>query len=359
MSNLFRTPFFNWHLDAGARMGPFAGWDMPIQYKGILDEHEHTRSVASAFDTSHMGEFDLSGPTAAADLDRLLTQHVHKLKLGQCNYGFLCNEQGGVIDDLTCYRRAEDHFTLIVNAGTLAGDASHIQRHISATTTFEDLSPQRAKFDIQGPRSKELIEKALHASLPDLKYFRFVDCELAGIPLTLSRTGYTGEWGYEFYLAADRALELWQGLMAPGDILPAGLGARDTLRLEMAYPLYGSELNAETSPVAATGGKFIAMDKDFIGKAAMDADPVRRLVGLQLESKRAARAHDRIFVGDREVGDITSGSLAPSLGVAVAFAYVDKDAGPDLEIDVRGKRLSARQIDLPFYKEGSARRKLA
>jgi len=360
MSELLSTPLTRWHETAGARMAPFAGYNMPIQYTGILDEHHHTRTRASAFDTCHMGEFELRGPDVAADLERLLTQRIATLKTGRCRYGFLCNEAGGVIDDLTSYKRADNHYFLVVNAGTRAADAAHIQKHLSPGTEFTDLSPNRAKIDIQGPDARKLVEAALNQELPTLPYFGFADAELAGIPMTVSRTGYTGEWGYEFYLPDDAAEGFWQTLLDPGDIRPAGLGARDTLRLEMGYALYGHELNEGLTPVAATGGAFIDLDKDFIGKDAMDKQPARRLAGLQLASKRAARAHDPVVCDGTVVGEVTSGSVAPSLGVAVAMAYVDDDAlkgDAELAIEVRGKALPCSVVELPFYKDGTARRK--
>jgi len=358
MSELLHTPLTAWHEAAGARMAPFAGYNMPIQYTGILDEHAHTRTHASAFDTGHMGEFDLRGPNAAADLEGLLTQRIATLKTGRCRYGFLCNEAGGVIDDLTSYKRADDHYFLVVNAGTREADAAHITAHLSADTVFTDLSPNRAKIDIQGPDARALVESALGQDLPDLPYFGFVDAELGGVPMTVSRTGYTGEWGYEFYLPDAAAEDFWNTLLAPGDIRPAGLGSRDTLRLEMGYALYGHELDPSRSPVAATGGAFVDLDKDFIGKDAMDRQPARRLVGLQLASKRAARAHDPVVCNGEVVGEVTSGSVAPSLGVAVAMAYIDADKlDAELAIEVRGKPLACTRVDLPFYKDGTARRK--
>ncbi|MFT5497203.1 MAG: aminomethyltransferase [Kiritimatiellia bacterium] len=359
---LLKTPLHDVHLAAGARMGPFGGWDMPIQYAGILHEHHHTRTHASIFDTCHMGEFDLQGPTAQADLENLLTMNVATIREGQCRYGFMLNDEGGVIDDLTCYRRSADHFFLVVNAGTRGGDAAWIQAHLSPDTQFRDLSPHRTKIDVQGPEAREAVE-ATFGPLPDLGYFRFVDIELGGIPMTLSRTGYTGEWGYEFYFDADPAIQVWNLLVDGGLIQPAGLGARDTLRLEMGYSLYGSELNAQLTPAAATGGGFIHMKKDFIGKAAVAQElehPTRRLAGLLLDSKRAARAHDLVVMNGKTVGEVTSGSVAPSLDRAVALAYVDADLAAldtELAISVRGKELKAVVTPLPFYENGTARKK--
>jgi aminomethyltransferase len=273
-------------------------------------------------------------------------------------------DDGGVLDDLTCYRFSGDHYLLVVNAGTLPGDAEWVRGHVSAGTTFTDLSPKTAKLDLQGPRSREAIEEALGTKLPDLKYFRFTEVELAGTPCLLSRTGYTGEWGYELYFPAEEAGRFWDLLVAHDTVKPAGLGARDTLRLEMGYPLYGHELSVERTPVAAARGQFINMEKDFVGKDAVARDleqgVPRYLVGLQLETKRAARAHDSVLSEGQIVGEVTSGSVAPSLGVAVAMAYVDAalcEPGQRLEIDVRGKALPAEVVELPFYRDGTARKK--
>lgn len=358
-----RTPLYEAHVALRARMAAFGGWDMPIQYEGILAEHEHTRRRASVFDTCHMGEFDLKGPTAQADLERLVTQSVAGIRQGQCRYGYLLRDDGGVLDDLTCYRRGEDHFWLVVNAGTLEEDAEWIRSHLSPGTVFSDLSDATAKLDVQGPASREAMESVFSQRLPDLKYFSFTDLVLAGTPCTLSRSGYTGEWGYEIYLPAAEARRFWQLLLRGGIVKPAGLGARDTLRLEVGYPLYGHELSADRTPVAASRGHYVETKKDFIGKPAVMRDiekgVPRLLTGLRLETRRAARAHDRVMQGDRVVGDVTSGSVAPSLGVAVAMAYVDRElcvSGRRIEIDVRGTRLPATVEDLPFYKDGTARK---
>lgn len=357
-----KTPLFETHVRLGAKMVPFAGWDMPVQYAGILAEHEATRTACAVFDTSHMGEFEVRGRSAKADLERLLTLPVSKLQDGQCRYGFLLREDGGVLDDLTCYRWADDHYWVIVNAGTLATDREWIRGHLSPDTTFRDLSPLTAKLDVQGPGSQAVLERAF-GSWPELGYFRFALREAGGIPLVISRTGYTGEWGYELYFGASVAEEFWRRVTDAGAI-PAGLGARDTLRTEMAYPLYGHELDESRTPVAFARGMFLDRSKDFIGKAACERDlntgAGRYLAGLRLLTKRAARSGDRVFAGGREAGVVTSGSLSPSLGVAVAMAYLD-DAqtapGTSVEVEVHGKRLTAGVVSLPFYTRGTARRK--
>lgn len=359
-----RTPLYTNHVALGARLAPFGGWDMPIQYEGILQEHTWTRQQATVFDICHMGEFELRGPTAQADLERLLTQNVATIAVGQARYGYLLREDGGVIDDLTCYRFGPEHFWLIVNAGTCADDATWVRRHLSAKTQFEDISPRTAKLDIQGPASREAVERAFATSLPELKYFRFATVTLDGVPCVLSRTGYTGDFGYELYFPIEHTQRFWERLLADGSIKPAGLGARDTLRLEVGYPLYGHELGLERTPVAAARGQFMDMRKDFIGKAACARDLAQGcshyLCGLRLESKRAARAHDAILAAGEVVGEATSGSLAPSLGVAVALAYVRADCcqpGTTLDVQSHGKPLPARVVELPFYQQGTARKK--
>ena len=344
-------------------MSPFAGWDMPIQYAGILKEHEHTRNGASLFDTCHMGEFDLWGPGAEADLERLMTQSIRSMRPGQCRYGYMLAENGGVLDDLIVFRRGPEHFFVVVNAGTRADDAAWIRRSISDDTVFQDLSEGRGKLDVQGPRSRPWMEAAFNHPLPDLGYFRFQETELGDIPCTLSRTGYTGEWGYELYFDAPYANDLWNRLTADGRIRPAGLGARDTLRLEMGYPLYGHELSADHSPVSATGSMFIDTDKDFHGKPVvlheLDSAPAQCLTALRLESRRAARAVDRVLHSGEGVGRVTSGALSPSLDVAVALAYIDRELrsfGTTVTVETRGTALPATVTDLPFYTQGTARR---
>ena len=358
-----RTPLYDKHVALGARMAPFAGWDMPIQYAGILPEHHHTRTACSVFDICHMGEFELRGPGAAADLERLLTMSVGTLKDGQCRYGYLLREDGGVLDDLTCYRWGEGHYWLVVNAGTLEGDREWVRARLSPDTVFEDLSPATAKLDVQGPASRAAMERAFDAAMPELGYFRFTPLTLSGVPCLVSRTGYTGEWGYEVYLPAAEAPRFWDLLVERGGARPAGLGARDTLRLEVGYPLYGHELSTERTPVAGARGAFVDAAKEFVGAAAVRRDLAqgcpRYLCGLRLESKRAARTHDRVFVAGDVVGEITSGSLSPSLGVAVALAYVDAARtapGTRLEIVVHGSGLPATVVELPFYRGGTARR---
>lgn len=363
MEPILQTPLHAEHLRLGAKMAPFGGWDMPIQYASILAEHEATRTGATMFDICHMGELELTGPDAAGDLERLLTLNVRELQPGQCRYGYLLRSDGGVLDDLTCYKFADDHFWLVVNAATVGRDEDWIRVHLSPDTGFENVSDRVAKLDIQGPASRTAIEKALGAPLPELGYFRHEPIKLLGADCLVSRTGYTGEWGYELYFPAALAVEAWRVFLDAG-IQPAGLGARDTLRLEVGYPLYGHELAEDRSPVTVSRGQFIDRSKSFIGKPGVEKDLAegcpRYLAGLALRDKRAARQGDKVIAGDREAGIVTSGSLAPSLGHAIALALVDADcaaAGTPLEIEVRGRRLPATVTGLPFYRHGTARKR--
>ncbi len=342
-------------------MAEFGGWDMPIQYEGILAEHEHTRTKTGLFDICHMGEFELTGPSAVADLERLLTMKVSTLAIGQCRYGFMLNEQGGVIDDLTCYRLGEERYMLVVNAATLDGDSAWISRHLSSGTTFTDLSDGIAKLDVQGPTARAELEKVFGKKLQDLGYFKAEPFQCLGTEMFVSRTGYTGDWGYELYFPASEAVRIWRALLANENIKPVGLGARDTLRLEMGYSLYGHELSTDRTPVATSRGGFIRKEGGFIGEAAVRHDlenPQEFLVALEFDSKRAARSHDKVFFQGVETGMVTSGSVSPSLGKAVALAFVKAGhavVGTVLDVEIRGKMFSAKIVELPFYKKGTAR----
>lgn len=344
-------------------MAPFAGWEMPIQYEGILVEHRHTRAHCGVFDICHMGELELRGPSAERDLERLLTCRVGNLAVGQCRYGYLLNESGAPLDDLTCYRFAADRFWLVVNAGTRADDVAWIRARCSPGTVFTDLSDRTAKLDVQGPAARGAMESAFGTSLPDLGYFRFTEISLAGVPCVLSRTGYTGEWGYELYFPAEAAPEFWRRLLAAPRAKPVGLGARDTLRLEMGYPLYGHELGPERTPAGVAGGRFMDFDKPFVGRDAVKAElergPRELLVGLRLQTARAARAGTEIFRNGAPVGRVTSGSFSPSLGVAIALGYVSAEAAEPGIVLTLGRGPSPLQgevVPLPFYPRGTARR---
>lgn len=335
-------------------------------YRGIIDEHRFTREQCSLFDTCHMGKFEIRGRTAQADLERVLTQSLAALTPGRGSYGYILNEKGGVLDDQICFRRSADCFWLIVNAGTAPVDEAWIQERLSPESVMVDLSVSYAKFDVQGPKARESMERTFGLVMPSIKYFHLHEVEIDGLSCMMSRTGYTGEFGYELFAPLDACVDFWRRLLDAGGARAAGLGARDTLRVEMGYPLYGHELEPNRTPVGASGVKFMNMDKEFIGRAAVLADMDQGmgevLVGLKLEGRAAARHMDRVVKDGVQVGVVTSGLFAPSLNVAVAMAYVKQHAavpGARLGIDVRGRILSADVVELPFHKQGTCRKEKA
>ncbi len=363
-SGLRSTPLFENHIAAGARMAPFAGWNMPINYPGgIIAEHQHTRNRASVFDICHMGELRIFGPGAAAALDRRLARPVLDQKLGVCRYNFLLNENGGVIDDLIVYKMAEEDFFLVVNAANLAADREELAAALPEKVQLEDLSEYLAKIDLQGPASAEVLNQL---GIPNTELPRYFHCRtiaISGIPCILSRTGYTGELGFEIYFDAERAGELWDIFLVTQPVRPAGLGARDTLRLEAGLPLHGHELTPETTPIEAGFGSLLKLqempEREFTGRAALEKRPVtRQLVGIRLESRRAARAGATVYHQDTPAGIVTSGAFAPSVGTAVAMAYVTPEftaVGTPLTLDAGSARLSGQVVPLPFYSEGTVR----
>lgn len=361
MENLFTTPLNAWHKAHGAKMVPFAGWEMPVQYSGIIAEHQHCRAKACIFDICHMGEFSLKGPGAKDALARAVTQNLETLAPGKCRYGFLLNPEGGVLDDLIVYRIADEEFMLVVNGACIDSDFAAIGSRLPGTLSFTDISAATAKIDLQGPASLDVLSRLLPGDWTRLGYFSFTKAEFEGEQIIVSRTGYTGELGYEFYLPAAKALALWEKLAADQDVIPAGLGARDTLRLEMGYPLYGQDLDTVHTPTEAGYAGMLTSQADYVGKeAARRADTA--LVALSIEGRRSARHHDKVCLpGGEEVGVVTSGSFSPSLGHCVALAYVTAQAAASGEFVVKAAKaeLPAAKVELPFYKNGTARKKLA
>ncbi len=351
------------HVALGAHMGPFGGFSMPIQYTGIVAEHQACREGAVLFDTCHMGEFLLSGAGAVADLEKLVSCPVASLEPGQCRYGLMCNAAGGVIDDLLVYRLADERFMLVVNAGTQADDAEWIRKHLSSGTSFEDLSADTAKVDLQGPAAPRIVKALMGDVLTGLKYYRFVQTVYCGEPVLLSRTGYTGEIGVELYAAPDQAIAFWHAAMERG-AEPAGLGARDTLRLEAGMPLYGHELTADRNAGESGFSRAIAQDKAFTGSGVVGDTSKRRqaLIGIQLEGRRAARAGDAVCdASGSDIGVVTSGSYGPSVGAAIALGYVNTglaEPGTDVTIRMARGELAGRVAELPFWKNGTARKRI-
>ena len=357
MSDLKRTPVWEVHKELGARMVPFGGWDMPVQYsEGIIAEHNWTRSEVSLFDCSHMGQFRVSGPNAATDLDNLLPRSSSAQKVGSCRYNFLLNDEGTVIDDVVVYRMGEEEYYIVVNAGTTPGDAAHIQAHLSADTVFVDESAETAKLDIQGPKTRDVLAAL---GLADVwpKYFYLQSVEIDGVSVLLSRTGYTGEAGVELYIPAGKSIALMKKILAIPGVKPAGLGARDTLRLEMGYPLYGHELNIETTPLeAGFGGMLKLAGRTFIGGEALAKAPKRKMVALRLESRRAAREGANVYLNGEVIGKVSSGAYGPSVGAAIALAFIPADCdASELQLEAGRTTLDAMVTSVPFYANGTAR----
>ena len=360
------TPLRDSHARRGAKFMNFGGWNMPVHYKGIIHEHKHTRSAVSVFDIYHMGEFLLKGAQSQGDVARLISNSVEKIRVGQCRYGLLLNESGGILDDLITYRLEEDTYMLVVNAGTTEADAGWIRDHLSPGTTFRNISEETAKIDVQGPRALEALSDATDIPLRRLAYFHFHRGKLWEFEALISRTGYTGELGYELYVSPDAADAIWERLLEHPLVEPAGLGARDTLRLEMGYPLYGQEMDEGRTPYEAGLDSYIKPEKDFIGRDALlrqRADGISQCsVGLLLEGRQAARHGFPILHDGVQVGEVTSGSFSPSLGRAVSLGYVPWDhRAPGTRFEIRSGRrmLPAEVVSLPFYKKGTVRIKTA
>jgi aminomethyltransferase len=354
------TPLTQWHREHGAKMASFAGFDMPIQYQGILAEHNHTRSHAAIFDISHMGELHLSGKDCAAALNRLVTQDLDTLAPGKCRYGFLLNESAGILDDLIIYCLAPDEYMLVVNGACEGKDFQWMQGRLPNEAKLQNISAETAKIDLQGPLAIDVLEKVLSSSWRHLKYFNHETSQWNGAPLRVSRTGYTGELGYELYVPSSQALSLWEALAADERVLPVGLGARDTLRLECGYPLYGQDLDEEHTPLEAGYGFLLKKESDFVGKSGLK-NVRQHLVPLSIKGRRAARHNDKLLTATGEpAGHITSGSFAPTLGHSIALAWVDHGKEDETNFLVEGARtnLPAVRTELPFFSGGTARTKL-
>ncbi|MDZ4688385.1 MAG: glycine cleavage system aminomethyltransferase GcvT [Planctomycetaceae bacterium] len=356
MTELLRTPLYDWHVAHHGRMVEFGGWEMPVQYTGIVEEHHAVRRAAGLFDISHMGRLGFRGPQAGEFLQHLVTCRVDNLAVHQIRYGLMCREDGGVLDDVLVYR-LEDSFGLVVNAGNrlkllpwIAAQQSQFDCDVSDHTT------NAVMLALQGPQVLAILQPLTTTDLASIKYYFGCTADVASVPVYLSRTGYTGEDGVELVLDAAAARALADKLLTLG-VKPCGLGCRDTLRLEAAMPLYGHELTESIDPLTAGLQFAVKLDKpDFIGKAALveiakrTDRPVR--VGLQLAGRRIAREGAAVFVGDTRLGEVTSGTFSPTLDKVIAMAYVVPNfssIGTAVEVDIRGKREAATVVKLPFY----------
>ncbi|HET7029057.1 MAG TPA: glycine cleavage system aminomethyltransferase GcvT [Candidatus Limnocylindrales bacterium] len=360
---IHETPLRDRHIALGARMIDFAGWLMPVQYGGILEEHRAVRERAGLFDLSHMGELFVEGAQAGEGLAHALVTDPPSLALGRAQYSMIVAPDGGIIDDLIVYRVAADRFLVVANAGNARVVSDELAERLSGfKAVLDDRSLATALIAIQGPRSVEIVRPLTDVDLDALRYYAIAEGSVAGIPGLVARTGYTGEDGFEVFVDTTRAGELWDALMAAGaphGLAPIGLGARDTLRLEAGMPLYGNELDRSTNPFEANLGRVVKLAKanDFVGRAALEkvaASGVdRRLVGLVMRGRGIARHGYPIWSGEHRTGVVTSGTQSPSLGEAIAMAMVatvDAEPGTMVDVEIRGQRIPAEVVALPFYR---------
>jgi len=355
-----RTPLFSAHQALGARFVDFGGWDMPVQYTSILDEHEAVRRRAGLFDVSHMGEVEIRGPHALATLQRLTVNDVSRLRDGQAQYSLLCHPSGGVVDDIIVHRLDAERFFLCINAGNTEKDVAWMRENIGGAELV-DRSAELALLALQGPLSTAILAGLTDLDLKTVPRFELREDRVAGHPALVAHTGYTGEDGWEIYCDGAVAPSLWSTLLdagGPHGVQAAGLGARDTLRLEAALPLYGHELDDETTPFEARLGWVVRLEKgDFIGRDALrrqkEAGIRRQLVGVALTGAGIPRQGYKLAKDGNEVGRITSGTKSPTLGKAIGLGYVAtafRDAGTALDVEIRGKNVAAEVVPIPFYR---------
>jgi len=355
------TPLIEEHRSLGARLGAFGGWMMPIQYAGIIEEHLWTRKHAGLFDICHMGEFSIEADLHKSSLERLVTIDLKGMKISSCRYGFMLNEEGGIVDDLLVYRTGDASWMAVVNAATTSGDESHMRKHLTGFTRFENVSAALGKLDLQGPEAGLVLAKLAGADIERLKYYNFGYFTVLGEKIIISRTGYTGELGYELYMPNQKIAPLWKKILEDDRVKPIGLGARDTLRLEMGYNLYGQDIDAETTPLEAGLERFIDWNKDFIGKDALlrqkKAGLPKRMIYFMANSRRSPRHNYQIFCDAQDAGTVTSGSFSPSLGCGIGMGYVSGEIAPGGQILLSdlAVSISAKVVDKPFYKMGSAK----
>lgn len=355
-----RTPFYEIHVELGAKIAPFAGFEMPIQYEGIIAEHKKVREAVGVFDVSHMGEFKVSGRDALNFLQKLTVNDVSKLTPGRAQYSAMCYEDGGIVDDLLVYNFG-DYYMVVVNASNIEKDFDWMQKHIEGDVKLENISDETALLAVQGPKSLLTLQKLTDVDLSQIKYYHFVRGKLADVDMVISRTGYTGELGFELYFDAKPELcrKVWNAVMDAGKefgISPVGLGARDTLRTEMGYMLYGNDIDQTTNPLEAGLEWIVKFDKgDFIGKESLlrikSEGLKRKLVGFVLDDKVPPRHGYEIFKNGEKIGYVTSGTFSPTLEKGIGLGYVDvkfSNPGEKININARGREFVATIVNLPF-----------
>ena len=356
-----RTPLYEKHVKCGGKMIDFGGWEMPVQYGSIIEEHMAVRQSAGMFDVSHMGEFLVMGADAEAFIQKIIVNDISSLSIGQVRYSPMCYPDGGTVDDILVYRLTNSMYMLVVNAANIQKDFEWLLQNREGEIEVVDVSERYAQIALQGPKAQLILQKLVSEGLDKIGFFRFqqhLDAE--GLDLTVSRTGYTGEDGFEILIEAAYASELWDLLLDAGEgegILPVGLGARDTLRFEAALPLYGHELSKDISPLEAGLSRFVKLNKkDFIGRSALAGQTEqglkRALAGFEIVEKGVARNGYEVFSGGQKIGFVTSGSYSPSTGKNLGLALLDKDfskLGTEVDIIIREKAVKAKVVETPFY----------
>src|SRR5438309_9182900 len=354
-----RTPLYAVHCQLGARLIQFGGWEMPVSYRGIIEEHQAVRTHAGLFDVSHMGEIEISGPGAEAAVQYLTLNDVRPLQVHQLQYSALCNEAGGLLDDLTVCRLAADRFLLVVNAANIDKDFRWITQHLGAGVKADNRSDTKALLALQGPEAETILQRLSATPLGAIPYYYALGTHLDGHAALVSRTGYTGEDGFEVLVDAASAVELWQAIMAAGQahgLLPVGLGARDTLRLEARYLLYGQDMDETTNPFEVGLGWIKKLDKgEFIGRDALTrlkaAGVQRRMVGFIMQERGIPRAHYQVMQDGQAIGEVTSGTMSPTLGQAIGTALVRSTSGKigsTIAVEIRHRAVPARVVPSPF-----------
>ena len=357
MENLQRTPLFERQQELKCKMVPFAGWEMPIQFDGIIAEHGYCRNDVALFDTSHMGEFFFKGDIESSGINEATSIDILSLKIGKCKYGFLLNEEGGVIDDLIIYKLSSDELMIVVNASRSAIDFKTLTSRLK-TGSLDDRSKDIAKLDIQGPNSKKILQKYFDINLDDLCFFSFVNTKIFGEECLLSRTGYTGELGFELYVSDKTAVRVWDALLEDR-VKPAGLGARDALRLERGFSLYGNDLTESITPLESNLGMFVNLNREFVGCKALKETKKSRvlkrvLIPFKTTSRRSARKDFEAYQEDRKIGFVTSAAFSPILSVGIGLVMVELDKfDEDKAFELRDSRgaIEAVKASLPFIKK--------
>lgn len=361
---LKQTPLYEVYKQYGGKTIDFGGWDLPVQFSGIKQEHEAVRTKAGLFDVSHMGEIEVKGNDSLDFLQKMLTNDIGKIKIGAAQYSAMCHENGGTVDDLLTYKLADNHYLLVVNASNIEKDFEWLQKHVSGDVFLTNLSEDFAQLALQGPLAEEVLRKINpDVDYAGIKYFHFQNkVHLAGKEVLLSRTGYTGEDGFEIYCQSEDATELWSEILTVGEPLgvhPCGLGARDTLRFEATLALYGQELSADISPLEAGIGFAVKLNKEaeFIGKEALlkqkEEGMIRKLVGIEMVDRGIPRHGYKVFANGACIGEVTTGTQSPTLkkNIGLAIIHIDYAAiATEVEVEIRGKYLKAKVIKTPFYK---------